>query len=138
MAEFYCKYVSKINNLNMEINSAGIFAYNGFPISKLAKETLIYYNIPVSNNFSSKRLTIEDLEKNDFIFTMERFQADYLKNSYPEYSHKIFNLIDYLGGEGDIEDPAGNSIEFYLKIFEKIKKFIDLLIEKLKAELIKV
>lgn len=128
MAEMYFNYKAKSQNLIYKARSAGIFAYNDLPISDYAKKVLEFYKIPVSDNFKSQRITLEDIIKSQFIFTMEQYQCEYLRENYKEHYNKIYNLASFLGRTEDINDPAGGSLQSYFKIFDKIKFYIDLLI----------
>ncbi len=130
MAEFYFNYIAKNKHIDAYADSAGIMAYDGSTMSEYSQRCLEYYEIPYNQNFRSKSITPNLIKESDYIFAMEKFQEGFLKNQYQSYKSKIYLLPEFLGFDEQIDDPIGGDIISYYKTFEKIKRYIDLFIEK--------
>ncbi len=130
MAEMYFNFKASEKGLDIYADSAGINAYDGTPMSEKARAVLIYYKIPLNNNFRSKTVRLPDIKESRYVFTMENFQSHILKKEFKSFSERIFVLPHFLGINDEIEDPFNFDKSTYFKVFEKIKKYIDLLLEK--------
>lgn len=124
-----------------EVDSAGIYAFEGDLASKNAIEALKEYNFDITNH-KAKRLTKEIAESADFIFTMTENHKQQIINMFPEVQNKTYTLLEYAylnEDEGkqkfvDISDPFGLPLEYYKesagdiysalkKIYKKLKCF---------------
>ncbi len=130
MAEMYFNFRANQERFDTYADSAGIFAIDGIKISENAKKVLHYYGIPLNSSFQSKSIKPIDIKDSKFIFTMENFQAQFLKNQFKPYKEKIFVLPQFVGINDEILDPFNDSVNAYFKIFEKIRKYINLLLER--------
>ncbi len=133
MAEIYFNY--KVNKEGIEIlaDSAGISAYDGTPISTNARKVLENYNIKVPE-FYSKSINLTLIKEANYIFTMEQYHRDFLKNNYPSFSEKIYTLNEFCDMSGDIEDPIGFDYNKYEETFKIIRERVDCIIKKLKEK----
>lgn len=109
-----------------DFDSAGIFAQDGDMISENAKNVLLEkgYNI---ESFTSKRVSLELLNKCDLILTMTREQKEVLNTFFLEEKDKIFTLKEYnSNGKNlqEISDPFGGDLETYRKVFAEIEEEI--------------
>jgi len=91
------------------IRSAGIWAENGHPPAQNTLLVLRDRGIDIGN-YRSRRLTVDMLEANNLILTMERGQKEALKVAFPEYISRIYLLSEMVGKSGDIVDPIGQSL----------------------------
>lgn len=82
------------------------------------------------NHHIPTKINRELLEDADYVFTMEKSQKDYIINCYPEYKDKILLLLEFIGKEGEIYDPIGLPEEEYIKRFNEIKTYIEILFKK--------
>ncbi len=127
MAEYLFKdLMEKMNIYNMEVTSAGIFAFEGEEPSKFSVRVMLEKGIDISSH-KSKRLTIDLVKEASIVYTMTKDQLFILKEMYPKFKDKILTL-----GEEDIEDPFGLDIEKYREVRDKIEKEIIKIIENLK------
>lgn len=102
------------------IESRGILAVDGYPISTNSEEILRENNLPVSSN--SQSFTKNDLVA-DFIFTMSQSHKHSLFNQYGEQKN-IYTLKEFVGEQGDISDPFGGNKNDYEAIFEELSALI--------------
>ncbi|MGC9001782.1 MAG: low molecular weight protein arginine phosphatase [Dictyoglomus sp.] len=127
MAEYLFKDImEKMNVYNIELTSAGIFAFEGREPSQFSVKVMLEKGIDISSH-RSKRLTIDLVKEASIVYTMTKDQLFILKEMYPNFKNKILTL-----GEEDIEDPFGLDIEKYREVRDKIEKEIIKIIENLK------
>ena len=117
----------------IEIRSAGVAAYDGQKASEHACEVLQERGI--SQNHAAQRLTDDVLSWSDLVLTMTMGHKAYVQQSFPEASHKVFTLKEYIGFEGDydVTDPYGGSVEVYRRSALEIEWALEKLHEKLKT-----
>lgn len=115
------------NDLDVFIESAGIFAGEGEKASDNAIEALKKYNIDLS--FHKTQPVTEDLIKQcDLILTMTEGHKKLLE---PLAKNKVFTLLEYAGSEGDISDPYGGDLEEYEETAQEIYDALVDIAEKL-------
>lgn len=132
IAEYLLKKRIKEENLPFRTASAGVLQ-DGMVISANSSALLIEAGIDASAHISRK-LTSEIIRDSWLILTMEEKHVEYFAKHYPQYSHKVFTLLEFCDGEGDIDDPYQESIEKYRIAYKIIEKNIDCLIDILKKE----
>lgn len=115
-----------------EIISRGINALPGGKITKEAEEILRIRNKLDAIPHYSMPIDKHVLRSSDIIIVMTQKQKEYLISLDETLFSRVFLLGDFLPYEvdnKDIEDPIGQPIEFYEKVYEKIFKAIEGLIE---------
>jgi ribose 5-phosphate isomerase B len=134
MAEGLFNAKAKTLGKDFEAQSAGVFASEGFPASQQAIEVLKRdYNIDISKH-RSKNLRRQDLEEANLILTMSNSHKQSILVQYPEYSYKVFTLKEYVGLEGEVEDPYGMPIEVYRQTARELEDLISKVITKISEE----
>ncbi len=118
IAEYLFNKYSKERNLNIRAKSAGLLE-TGAMISLNSMQLLAEKGINAQEHLSRK-INTEILSSSWLIFTMEEAQRDIIRNSFPEFRHKIFTLKEYIGQEGDIADPIGKDSDYYRDIYGQI------------------
>jgi protein-tyrosine-phosphatase len=104
------------NDLDIFIESAGLFAEDGAPASENAVAALKKYNIDLSAH-RSQPVTEDLLRQCDLILTMTEGHKKLLEAMAPE---KTFTLKEYAGADGDISDPYGGDLEEYEEAAQEI------------------
>lgn len=113
MAEGLLKDIAKKKNLNIEVKSAGVFAFDGDEASKNAVLALKDMDIDIENH-RSQSVSKELVEDADLILTMSKSHRESLIMNYPQMADKIFLLNKYAFDEDkDIVDPFGRDIHNY-------------------------
>ncbi len=97
------------NDLDVLIESAGIFAADGESASENAVTVLSEYGIDLTEH-RSQPVTEDLINQCDLILTMTEGQKQILK---PLAGDKVYTLTEYAGLEGDINDPYGGDLEEY-------------------------
>ena len=103
-------------NLDVRIESAGLFAADGEPASSEAVIAMKKFGIDLLGHHAQS-INTELLEKSDLILTMTTAHKLVLEPSAPE---KTFALNEYAGIDGDIEDPFGGDVEEYEQCAKQI------------------
>ena len=112
------------------VSSAGLAAFPGQSANAYTLEILRERGIDFSGH-SSRMFRAELGEEADWIIPMTMDQVEILKNSFPEYEHKIRRLGDWGGRNGDVADPWGGSREIYRRTAQEIEELLARLNEKL-------
>lgn len=110
------------NELDVFIESAGIFAGEGDSASDNAIEALKQYSIDLSGH-RTQPVTEDLLKQSDLILTMTEGHKKLIE---PLASGKVFTLLEYAGSDGDISDPFGGDLEEYE---ETAKEIYDALVD---------
>jgi protein-tyrosine-phosphatase len=104
------------NNLDVRIESAGMFATDGEKATPEAIEAIRKYEIDLSSHLSSQ-ITPELIEKSDLIITMTEAHKMVLQDMAKEKTCTLCELADI---SGDIDDPFGGDVEDYIEVADKL------------------
>lgn len=109
MAAAIMNKIAVENDLDVRIESAGMFAAGGEKASDNAVRALKKYDIDLSSH-RAQPVSEELLEKCDLILTMTEAHKMLLSRFAPD---KVYTLMEYSGSEGDIPDPYGGDLDEY-------------------------
>ena len=132
MAHYYLKKVLEDHQLSFEVRSAG-FLQSNVRISQNSYETLKENGMDAEMHISTQ-LSTSVVSKSWLILTMTKNHKLNLIDHFPAAAGKVFTLSEYSGFQQDIDDPYGLDIYHYRQTYNKIKKRIDSLLEKLMKE----
>ena len=116
MAAYIMDKIAVENDLDILIESAGIFAEGGQPASENAVKAMAEMGIDITEH-RTQPVTEELIKKSDIILTMTQGQKKLLE---PLAKDKVYTLLEYSGGEGDISDPYGGDLEEYKETAQEI------------------
>lgn len=128
MAEALLKHKKK----DIEVQSAGLFAFQGGPTSKHTVEVLKEKGILCEHR--SQQVNQNLLEWADVVLTMTEHHKASLHADFPNYANKIHTLKQFVGadgGGGDVVDPFGGTLEAYRYTLAELEPLMDKLIEKI-------
>lgn len=108
--------IAEKNDLNVLIDSAGIFASIGDGAADNAKTVMKKRGIDLSLH-RAKPLTEELIDMADVILVMTYAHKMLIENMARD---KVFTLLEYAGDEGDIADPYGGDEEEYEEVADEI------------------
>ncbi len=132
IAEYILKKKIDDDNLPFRTASAGVLQ-DGMIISANSSALLLEAGIDATDHIS-RRLTETIIRDSWLILTMEDKHKEFFAKKFPQYGHKVFTLLEFCGGEGDIADPYQESIEKYKIAYNIIEENINCLIDILKKE----
>ena len=104
------------NDLDVFIESAGIFATEGELASEEAIKAVAKYGIDLTGH-RTQPVTEDLIKQCDLILTMTQAHKQILM---PMAQGKVFTLLEYAGSEGDIQDPYGGDDEEYEEAMQEI------------------
>lgn len=117
-------------DLDIQVLSAGISAYEGSPMSENAIKSM--KGIHDISHYRAKMVNADLVEEADLILTMTKMHRDILITSYKGIEDKTYLLNDYaFGVENDIEDPFGGSLEVYDRARNEIYRAVKNIINKI-------
>ncbi|MEW6088001.1 MAG: low molecular weight protein arginine phosphatase [bacterium] len=117
----------------VESASAGISAWQNVRMSFDSERLLIREGIDPSG-FKSQPVTWNLLQKYDLVLTMDRRQADYIKDTFPKTEGRTFLLKKFIDKDelnAEIADPYLGNAGDYENCFREIKEAVIKLKEKL-------
>jgi protein-tyrosine-phosphatase len=130
MAEAIARHEAESRGLDIDIASAGVFAFKGAGASENASKVMHDMNLDVSRHMATP-LTHVILENSNIILTMTRSHKNSILSNYPEFSNKVYTFTEYVGEEGDILDPFGGDIIVYNNCASEIKRLVGKLFSKI-------
>jgi protein-tyrosine-phosphatase len=131
MAEAIAKHTAQNMNINVEIKSAGIYANPGDVASENAILAIKEMNLDLSCHIS-RRLTFELLMESDLVLTMTNSHKSSILSLFPSFKGKVFTLFEYIGENGEVEDPYGRNIVNYRETAVQLKNVIEKILCKIK------
>ena len=127
MAAAVMDKIAQERDLDVRIESAGLFAADGETASYNAVEALKKYGIDLSYH-RSKQITEDLINQSDLILTMTAQHKQFLMQIA---DGKVFTLSEYVGAAGDITDPYGGNLKTYEETAEELYKLLNTLADKL-------
>lgn len=113
MAEGLLKDLAEKNNFQIEVKSAGVFAFDGDEASENAVLALENMDIDIKRH-RSQSISKGLVEDADLILTMSKSHKENLLVNYPNIKDKVFILNEYAFDEDrDIADPFGRDLHNY-------------------------
>lgn len=132
MAEGIFTSLIKENNLDIEISSAGTYAFDGDSVTNHAEKALKKIGIDISNHKSTLAHSYL-IEKVDLILTMTTSHKETIIRKFPESKDKVFSLYEYAFAEfKDVADPFGGTLMDYENARDDIYKAVEEIVRKLK------
>ena len=114
---------------DIEVLSRGLVVLFSEPSNPRADIVLKSHNLDLKDH-KSKGLDSSDITEDTLILTMtERQKANVLESF--DNANKVYTLSEYVGENGDVEDPYGGSLIEYEESFAQLSLLIKKLIYKL-------
>lgn len=119
--------IAQERELDIRIESAGIFADGNHPANDKAIEALKAYDIDLSYH-RSQPVTDKVIVQCDLVLTMTEAHKQFLARLA---AGKVYTLSEYVGEEGDIADPIYGTLDTYKAVAEELYRLLELLADKL-------
>jgi protein-tyrosine-phosphatase len=107
----------------LHVLSAGVAASLGAEASEEAMLILEERGIDIGRH-RSRPVSESLLAGADLVLAMTRSQSQMMKRIFPGHAEKIYSLKEYVGEEGDIEDPIGMPVAVYRKTSKKMERLL--------------
>lgn len=108
---------------SLHVLSAGVAASLGAEASEEAILILEERGIDIGRH-RSRPVSEGLLTRADVVLAMTGSQSQMMKRIYPRHAGKIYSLKEYVGEEGDIEDPIGMPVAAYRKTAQKMERLL--------------
>lgn len=131
MAAALLNKIAMEKNLNIRIESAGIFANEGENASSEAIVAMKEYDVDLTGHHAQS-VNEELIEKSDLILTMTPAHKLIFDNVARD---KTYTLCEYAGLDFDIEDPFGGSVDDYRETAKQINEAVIKAAKRLEKEL---
>ena len=128
MAAALMNKIAMDEDLDVRIESAGLFANEGDPATNEAIVAMRKYDIDLMQHHA-QQINSELIEKSDLILTMTEGQKMLFAETALE---KTYTLCEYAGVPGDIDDPYGGTVEEYEETAQMIYMALQAIAEKLR------
>lgn len=77
------------------------------------------------NNHISKQFDANEVDESTLVLTMTRRHKEAIKAYYPRIGKQVYTLTEYVGLDGDVKDPFGQSQAVYDACAKQLKDLID-------------
>ena len=114
----------------LHVFSTGVNAVDGYPASRNGVFVMAERGIDITGHIAHT-VTGNDMVRSNLILTMSRWQAQTLRQSWPQYAWKVYLLSEMAGKRKDIEDPFGGTIDQYRAAADVISRYLDEGIERI-------
>ncbi len=118
-------------NLDVRIESAGVFAKDGENASSEAIIAMLEYGIDLTGHHAQP-INQELVEKSDLIITMTPAHKMVFEGMAGD---KTYTLGEYAGLDFDIDDPFGGDVEEYMETAAQIEKAIVKMADRIEKNL---
>lgn len=71
----------------------------------------------------------------DIVLTMEIKQKHYITNLFPDEHSKVFLISEFVGEEGEVDNPYQRGIEVYRLCAEQLGRLVTLILKKIEGKL---
>lgn len=132
MAEGFAKHNVLSEQDSYSVISRGLMVQPNSKVSTNSVLTMKKHGIDISQHIPTA-LSSKDMANADIVLTMTSSHSVFTKSIFPEYSHIIFSLSEYLDID-DISDPYGHDLNVYASCAEEIQKAINKLFKKINYE----
>ncbi|WP_027415226.1 low molecular weight protein arginine phosphatase [Aneurinibacillus terranovensis] len=122
MAEKLLQKMANDKGLDIEVQSAGLFASQGFAASDHAVRVLRKKGIECTH--ASQPVTPELLEWADIILTMTESHRHTLWQKYPQYENKVYTLKEYTDLSPETNTRTAELDELYRELERKQEAFL--------------
>lgn len=138
MAEGLAKKIINEQQLNINVKSAGIFAFSGENASYNSIAIMKEYDVDILLHKSTMIQEV-DLNTMDYIFCATQNHKSYIQGNYPEISTKVYTMKEFAEFNDykinpDIKDPWGYDINSYRACAAEISICVEKIIERIKLK----
>lgn len=127
MAEEIMREIAKRRRIMISVDSAGVLATPGNPITDLAKKVLTDMGIDVTHTHA-KLISNDLIEHSDLILVMSRKHLQFFNQFHTD---KIHTIGEFIGTDEEIKDPYGGDLSVYqdtaFQLYSALETVMDIL-----------
>jgi len=106
------------------VRSSGTWAVDGVPASPHAVTVLRRRGVDIAGH-RSRELDAELIATSDLVLVMTAGHAEAILAEFPEAHGKVLRFSALAGGDWDIADPVGGSVEDYAATADELARLIE-------------
>jgi protein-tyrosine-phosphatase len=114
------------------VESAGVWAYDGSPVTANAQKAMAERGLDLSRHLSQPTSSTL-LKQFDLTLVMEQEHKKVLQEQNPQLADRIYLMREIADQEGDFADPVGGSLERYRAAADELEKIIEDSYERITA-----
>ncbi len=118
------KIKSAAGGASFSVDSAGLAAWAGQTASPEAVLTMAERGFSLTHH-RARQVDPERIAASNLVLTMTRSHKESLLRLLPAARDKTFTLAEYAGGETDVADPIGGTVQSYRDCADQLTKMID-------------
>lgn len=119
---------NKINSASAgtaySVASAGLAAWPGQPASPEAVLVMGQRGLSLAGH-RAQQVDFDQIVASRIVLTMTRAHKEALLRLFPAAEDKIFTLAEYTGGQVDVADPIGGTLQEYHTCADQLTKLIE-------------
>ena len=119
---------NKINSASAgtaySVASAGLAAWPGQPASPEAVLVMGQRGLSLADH-RAQQVDFDQIAASRIVLTMTRAHKEALLRLFPAAEDKIFTLAEYTGGQVDVADPIGGTLQEYHTCADQLTKLIE-------------
>ena len=119
---------NKINSASAgtaySVASAGLAAWPGQPASPEAVLVMGQRGLSLADH-RAQQVDFDQIAASRIVLTMTRAHKEALLRLFPAAEDKIFTLAEYTGGQIDVADPIGGTLQEYHTCADQLTKLIE-------------
>lgn len=117
---------------HIEVLSRGIVVLFPEPANPKAAAVLKNNDLSIEEH-EARRLEAEDITEDTLILTMTEKQKESILEEYP-FATDVYTLKEFVGLEGDVNDPYGGSLLDYEECFHELSQLVKKTVYRLNEE----
>lgn len=122
IAEYLLRDFAKKNNLDLNIDSAGLTAMVGWPAHEYSIQIMQEHNIDLTAH-RAKQVETQHVIQADLILVMDDIQRQMLARDFSHSSGKTFRIGEFT--KVDIPDPYGEAFPAFQNAFKLISESLE-------------
>lgn len=129
-----CEAIYKTLETNSEIKvlSRGLVVLFPEPVNPKTAIVMENHERPIGEH-SAVALTLEDIDENTLLLTMNEKQKDKLKEDF-DVEENLYTLREFVGESGDVYDPYGKNLVEYEECYVELARLVKKTVYKLNEE----
>ncbi|HHX01545.1 MAG TPA: low molecular weight protein arginine phosphatase [Firmicutes bacterium] len=143
MAAALLKKHAEQRRIAVEVDSAGLNAFENEPASTQAQTVMQDYGIDLSNH-KAKRIDPQTLDQYDLVLTMAKNHKQQILNLRPDLENKVFLIKEFAAqkmqetnirnenmnrADSDVSDPYGQAVATYQRTAAELLQAIEAILD---------
>ena len=107
----------------IQVISRGLSVEEGLGPNSNAVRAMAYHDVNIKAHLS-KQFDVNEVEASTIVLTMTRRHKEAIRSFYPKIGSQVKTIAEFVGMEGDVKDPYGQSQACYDGCAKQLKEMI--------------